>query len=200
MSMLISQIYPVYSPRYVLFAVPAMALLSGAGLNALRPRALPWVGLVLVATLTVPAHLMIREPNTRPDDLRGMAATLLAKQHPGDAVLYVDERRRLFAAVYGDAYRNLRDLTYAPGQVTPRTAAQFTAAMKGIERVWVVTGGRKHQNSAFVEDDERYLALMGDRDFTLRSTDDFGYSWIGLYVRKPTGNGKKSSPPVNHLT
>ncbi|SNT57954.1 hypothetical protein SAMN05216276_106812 [Streptosporangium subroseum] len=88
----------------------------------------------------------------------------------------MDERWRLFAAVYGDAYRNLRDLTYAPGQVTPRTAAQLTAAMKGIERVWVVTGGRKHQNSAFVEDDERYLALMGDRDFTLKSTDDFGYS------------------------
>lgn len=192
-SMVVSQIYPVYSPRYVLFAVPAMALLAGAGLNALRPRALPWAGLVLIAALTVPAHLTIREPNTRPDDLRGMAAALLAKEHPGDAVLYVGAHWRLFAAVYEDAYRNLRDLTYAPGQTTPRTGAQLRAALDGVERVWVVTGGRKHQNSAFVEDDERYLALMGDRDFTLRSTDDFGYSWIGLYVRTPVGDESDAS-------
>ncbi|MEV4383920.1 hypothetical protein [Streptosporangium sp. NPDC049644] len=53
-----------------------------------------------------------------------------------------------------------------------------------MRRIWVVTGGRKHKNSAFVEDDERYLALIGNRDFTLKSTDDFGYSWFGLYVRK----------------
>lgn len=118
------------------------------------------------------------------DNLRDMAATLLARQRPGDAVLYVDEYRRLFSAVYEDAYRNLRDLTYAPDRRTPRTAAQLTAALDGVERVWLVTGGRKHMNRAFVEDDERYLALMANRDFALRSTDDFGYSWIGLYVRK----------------
>lgn len=183
-SMTISLVYPVFNPRYVLFAVPAMALLAGAGLNAVRPRALGWIGLVLVAALTVPAHLTIRGPDTRPDNLRDMAATLLARQRPGDAVLYVPERRRLFAAVYEDAYRNLRDLTYAPGRSTPRTAAQFTAALEGVERVWLVTGGRKHRSRDFVEDDERYLALMADRDFTLKSIDDFGYSWIGLYVRE----------------
>ncbi|GAA4191929.1 hypothetical protein GCM10022252_32500 [Streptosporangium oxazolinicum] len=183
-SMAISLVHPVYNPRYVLFAVPAMTLLAGAGLNALRPRALGWIGLVLVAALTVPTHLTIREPDARPDNLRDMAATLLARQRPGDAVLYVEERRRLFVAVYEDAYRNLRDLTYAPGRRTPRTAAQLTAALDGVERVWLVTGGRKHKNRAFVEDDERYLALMANRDFTLKSTDDFGYSWFGLYVRK----------------
>lgn len=183
-SMAISTVYPVFNPRYVLFAVPAVALLAGAGLHAVWPRALGWIGLLLVAALTVPAHLTIREPDRRPDNLRDMAATLLARQRPGDAVLYVGENRRLFAAVYEDAYRNLRDLTHAPGGRTPRTAAQFTAALDGVERVWLVTGGRKHKNRAFVEDDERYLALMANRDFTLKSTDDFGYSWFGLYVRK----------------
>ncbi|MEU4537903.1 glycosyltransferase family 39 protein [Streptosporangium sp. NPDC023825] len=183
-SMAISTVHPVFNPRYVLFAVPATALLAGAGLSAVRPRALGWIGLVLVAALTVPTHLTIREPDRRPDNLRDMAATLLARQRPGDAVLYVGENRRLFAAVYEDAYRNLRDLTHAPGRRTPRTAAQFTAALEGVERVWLVTGGRKHKSRDFVEDDERYLALMANRDFTLESTDDFGYSWFGLYVRK----------------
>ncbi len=183
-SMAISIVHPVFNPRYVLFAVPAMALLAGAGLSALRPRALGWIGLVLVAALTVPTHLTIREPDRRPDNLRDMAATLLARQRPGDAVLYVGENRRLFAAVYEDAYRNLRDLTHAPGRRTPRTAAQFTAALEGVERVWLVTGGRRHKSRDFVEDDERYLALMANRDFALESTEDFGYSWFGLYVRK----------------
>ncbi|WP_440067110.1 glycosyltransferase family 39 protein [Streptosporangium sp. OZ121] len=183
-SMAISIVHPVFNPRYVLFAVPAMALLAGAGLNAVRPRALGWIGLVLVAALTVPTHLTIREPDRRPDNLRAMAATLLDRQRPGDAVLYVGENRRLFAAVYEDAYRNLRDLTHAPGRRTPRTAAQFTAALEGVERVWLVTGGRKHKSRDFVEDDERYLALMANRDFTLKSTEDFGYSWFGLYVRE----------------
>ncbi|MEU8201021.1 glycosyltransferase family 39 protein [Streptosporangium sp. NPDC049046] len=183
-SMAISVVYPVFQPRYVLFAVPATALLAGAGLNALRPRALGWIGVLLVAALTVPTHLTIREPDTRPDDLRDMAATLLARQRPGDAVLYVTKNRRLFVAVYEDAYRDLRDLTYAPGRREPRTAAQFTAALEGVERVWLVSGGRKRKDRSFVEDDERYLALMADRDFTLKSTDDFGYSWFALYVRE----------------
>ncbi|MEU3164523.1 glycosyltransferase family 39 protein [Streptosporangium sp. NPDC006930] len=183
-SMAISVVHPVFQPRYVLFAVPAMALLAGAGLNAMRPRALGWIGVLLVAALTVPAHLTIREPDTRPDNLRDMAATLLARQRPGDAVLYVTKNRRLFVAVYEDAYRGLRDLTYAPGRREPRTAAQFAAALEGVERVWLVSGGRKHKDRSFVEDDERYLALMADRDFTLTSTDDFGYSWFALYVRE----------------
>ncbi|WP_170316989.1 glycosyltransferase family 39 protein [Acrocarpospora corrugata] len=183
LSMAISQLYPVYSPRYLLFAVPAMALLAGAGLDALRPRALTWLGLALVVALTVPAHLRIREPDSRPDDLRGMALALQARGRPGDAVLYVNEFGRLFAGVYDAAYRDLRDLTYPPDRDTPRTAPELTAALAGVDRIWVVTGGRKHQNSAFAEDDERYLALMADPDFTLESTEDFGYSWFGLYVR-----------------
>ncbi|WP_326641154.1 hypothetical protein OG884_00995 [Streptosporangium sp. NBC_01755] len=95
-SMVISQIHPVYSPRYLLFTVPAMALIAGAGLDALRPRA--------------------------------------------------------------------------------------------------SACGRRRQNSAFVEDDERYLALMGNRDFVLRFTDDFGYSWIGLYARRSACCGATASP------
>ncbi|MGC5010615.1 glycosyltransferase family 39 protein [Streptosporangium sp. DT93] len=183
-SMAISLVHPVFHPRYVLFAVPAVALLAGAGLNALRPRAAGWIGLVLVAALTVPAHLTIREPDGRPDDLRSMAAALLARQRPGDAVLYMAEKRRLFVAVYEDAYRNLRDLTFVPGGREPRNAAQLAAALEGVERVWLVSGGRKYKDKVFEGDEERYLALMANRDFALTSTDDFGYSWFSLYVRE----------------
>ncbi|WP_344745217.1 hypothetical protein [Streptosporangium vulgare] len=94
------------------------------------------------------------------------------------------ENRRLFAAVYEG-----RVPEPARPHPRPRTGARrgpprssrppWTAS----ERVWLVTGGRKHKSRDFVEDDERYLALMANRDFTLKSTDDFGYSWFGLYVR-----------------
>ncbi|GAB1822774.1 hypothetical protein HerbRD11066_59380 [Herbidospora sp. RD11066] len=165
LSMLVSLVYPIYSPRYVLFALPGLALLAGAGLDRLRPKPLAWAGLILVTALTVPKHLWLRAPDHRPDDLRSMAAALLERQRPGDAVLYVDRNNKWFAAVYDEAYTNLIDLTRTPGR---------------YERVWVVSGGREHQNSAFVETDESYLALQ--KTYKARYFKDFGYSWFALYV------------------
>lgn len=166
LSMLVSLVYPIYSPRYVLFALPGVALLAGAGLDRLRPRPLAWAGLALLVALTVPKHLSLRTPDSRPDDLRSMAAALLERQRPGDAVLYVDATYKWFAGVYAEPYRKLIELQ--PGDIGE------------YERVWVVSGGRKHQNSAFVETDRDYLALQ--KGYEARYFKDFGYSWFALYV------------------
>ncbi|TKK90741.1 hypothetical protein FDA94_02950 [Herbidospora galbida] len=168
LSMLISLVYPIYSPRYVLFALPALALLAGAGLDRLRPKPLAWAGLALLTALTVPKHLWLRAPDHRPDDLRSMAAALSERQRPGDAVLYVDEYYTWFAGVYAEPYRKLIELR-------PRDIGEY-------ERVWVVSGGRKHQNSAFVETDQSYLDLQ--KKYKARYFKDFGYSWFALYQRR----------------
>ncbi|WP_066375449.1 glycosyltransferase family 39 protein [Herbidospora mongoliensis] len=168
LSMVISLVYPIYSPRYVLFALPGLALLAGAGLDRLRPKPLAWIALALLTALTVPKQLWLRAPDHRPDDLRSMAAALLERQRPGDAVLYVDQNNKWFAAVYEDAYTNLIDITHTP--------------LGDYDRVWVVSGGRKHQNSAFVETDQSYLALQ--KRYKARYYKDFGYSWFALYVQE----------------
>ncbi|WP_156045344.1 hypothetical protein [Herbidospora cretacea] len=162
LSMLVSLVYPIYSPRYVLFALPGLALLAGAGLDRLRPRPLTWVALALLVALTVPKHLWLRAPDHRPDDLRSMAAALLERVRPGDRVLYVDPAYEWFAGVYAEPYRKLARWTGERG------------------RVWVVSGGRKHQNSAFVETDPGYLSLQ--KHHRARYYKDFGYSWFALYV------------------
>ncbi|WP_051865007.1 glycosyltransferase family 39 protein [Streptosporangium roseum] len=121
LSLLISQIHPVYSPRYVLFAVPGLALLAGAGLTALRRTPATWAVLAVLVAFSVSAHLAVRGPANRPDDLRTLAAELSAQERPGDAVLYVPERFRLFVVVYGEPYRRL------------------SALGPGSDRVWLVS-------------------------------------------------------------
>ncbi|GAA5769335.1 glycosyltransferase family 39 protein [Streptosporangium roseum] len=121
LSLLISQIHPVYSPRYVLFAVPGLALLAGVGLAALRRTPATWAALTALAVLAASAHLAVRGPANRPDDLRTLAAELSAQERPGDAVLYVPERFRLFVVVYGEPYRRL------------------SALGPGSDRVWLVS-------------------------------------------------------------
>jgi mannosyltransferase len=181
-SFLISQVYPVYDPRYVLFVVPAIALLAGIGVHAVTTSlrghiAVPIIAFVLVGALTFSAHVEIREPASRPDDLRSLSAVLASKERPGDGVLFVPQRYRLFVSVYGEPFRNLTDLTNAPGTYEPRTAAQFTAAAAGLDRVWLVAPPAGPRNVG----DPRFIALS--RAFKLVSNRSFGYTRLALYVR-----------------
>lgn len=109
LSFAISQVYPVYNPRYVMFVLPALALLAGAALASVPPRRVP-VGVAVLAVLAVlsaSAQLTVRGPANRPDDLRTLAAELGAAERPGDAVLYMPERFWLFVSVYGGPYEKL---------------------------------------------------------------------------------------------
>ncbi|MDP9865143.1 mannosyltransferase [Streptosporangium brasiliense] len=160
LSLLISQVHPVYSPRYVLFAVPGLALLAGAGLAALGRAPASWAALTALAVLSTSAHLAVRAPANRPDDLRTLAAVLSAEQRPGDALLYVPERFRLFVAVYGEPYRRL-------GPPGPDS-----------RRVWVVS--RRLNGPRWTG----YPTLKAlEREFTKGRTRVFGAVHITLYTR-----------------
>ncbi|MEV4181691.1 glycosyltransferase family 39 protein [Streptosporangium canum] len=162
LSLLISQIHPVYSPRYVLFAVPGLALLAGAGLAALRRTPATWAVLAVLVAFSVSAHLVVRGPANRPDDLRTLAAELSAQERPGDAVLYVPERFRLFVAVYGEPYRRL------------------SALGPGSDRVWLVS--RRIRGPEW-EEDPRLKELK--RDFRKAGqTRISGAVRITLYTRR----------------
>ncbi len=64
-----SVITPVYTLRYVLLCIPAVALLAGAGLASLGWVAGP-AALVVVALLGVPMQLQVRAPNGHVDNVR----------------------------------------------------------------------------------------------------------------------------------
>ncbi|MGW4424205.1 glycosyltransferase family 39 protein [Streptosporangium sp. NPDC004631] len=162
LSFLISQVYPVYNARYVMFVLPAVALLAGVGLVALRRAPLRWAVLAVLVALSATAHLAVREPAARPDDLRTLAAELSIRERPGDAVLYMPERFRLFVAVYGEPYDRLGP----PGP--------------GADRVWLVS--RRVLGTEWLED-PRLRELK--RDFRKTGqTRISGAVRITLYTRR----------------
>ncbi|MEZ0071375.1 glycosyltransferase family 39 protein [Planotetraspora sp. GP83] len=204
-SFAISQVEPIYHPRYLLFCVPAVALLAGAAFlpaflpsfrpsspPSSRPAVLPaalrgwrsWVVPVVVvgllAALTVPAQILLRQPDARPDDLRTLSSTLSAEIRPGDAVLFVPFRYRLFVGVYGSPYRVLDDLTYAPGRAKPRSRSQFRMVAGEFQRVWMVSAVPKK----YCPTDVRCQALIKDSRFRRTTQRRFGRIFVTLYTRR----------------
>lgn len=74
-------------PRYLIFTLPAIALLAGTALS--RPHILLALAAIAgVAVLTVPGHLAIREPAGHTDATRAVAALISDGYRPGDAIVY----------------------------------------------------------------------------------------------------------------
>jgi mannosyltransferase len=77
----------LWVPRYVLFVVPAVALLAAAALRGLR---LPALGvIVLLAAVGVPAQHEVRgKVSHMGADFRTVARVIAADQQPGDVIVY----------------------------------------------------------------------------------------------------------------
>jgi mannosyltransferase len=77
----------LWVPRYVLFIVPAVALLAASALRGLR---LPALGaLLLLAAVAVPAQRAVRGPVSHMgSDFRTVAQVIAAWQRPGDVIVY----------------------------------------------------------------------------------------------------------------
>jgi mannosyltransferase len=77
--------------RYLLFTLPAWAVLAGAGLSAVRSRAAVAAALVVLALLTLPEQQGVRKPYGHfweGLDYAGAARTIQKSHQPGDAVVY----------------------------------------------------------------------------------------------------------------
>jgi mannosyltransferase len=139
-----SLIQPVYTLRYVLFVLPALALLAGAALAALG-RVAGAIGLAMVVLVGLPAQLDVRQHGAHGDNIRMADAFVTAARRPGDAVLYASTGARNAAAAYPDGLAALRNiaLDQAPipsgtlaGTYLPAPAVRLRLA--GVRRVWVV--------------------------------------------------------------
>ncbi len=135
---------PVYRFRYLLFCVPAAALLAGTALARLRrPRGL--VALAAVVAVSVPGHVANWEGRGRLENLRPMADVLREQARPGDSVVYISSLRREFAAVYPDVFARLRDplLKISPAEAGTLGGVQIPGAemadrLADASTVWVV--------------------------------------------------------------
>lgn len=135
---------PVYRFRYLLFCVPASALLAGAALAALR-RSWGIVALAALVAASVPSQIRNWEGRGRLENLRPMATVLREQARPGDSVVYISSLRREFAAVYPDVFARLRDplLKTSPAEAGTLGGSQIPGAemadrLRGVSTVWVV--------------------------------------------------------------
>jgi mannosyltransferase len=113
-------VHPIYTPRYLCFTAPAMAVALGVCIGALAVK--PWVGAAVVSVLAVaatPNYLFAqRNPYAKYGmDYSQVADLITAKAAPGDCLLvndtvtFMPAPMRPLMAARPDAYRKLIDLT-----------------------------------------------------------------------------------------
>jgi mannosyltransferase len=140
-----SVITPVYTLRYVLLCIPAIALLAGAGLASLG-----WVAgtaaLAVIAVLGVPAQLHVRTPDGHGDNVRRADRIVADNRRPGDAVL--EFKAENFAQAYPYGIRQLIPVSQAESPIQSATLigtflpdAVVRQRLTRVSRVWVVEYG-----------------------------------------------------------
>jgi mannosyltransferase len=113
-------VHPIYTPRYLSFTAPAMALVLGVCIGALAVK--PWVATALVSLFAIAAAPNYIRAQRNPYAKYGMdysqvADLITAKAAPGDCLLvndtvtFMPAPMRPLMAARPDAYRKLIDLT-----------------------------------------------------------------------------------------
>jgi len=162
----VSLAHPLYVERYVVFCLPALSVLSAAGLTSLveptrsalaergisgsRSAAALAVGPSVVLAVIVVAALIgpqraIRQTTARVDDLRAVAATVAANERPGDAIVYLPWDTRPIGMAYPGPFLKLRDVELGSSPIASATlrgveasASLVAARLRGVRRVWTV--------------------------------------------------------------
>ncbi len=151
----VSYVSPVYTFRYVLFCVPAAALLAGAGLAALSHSAGPalaWLpaaaAFAVIAALGGPAQVALRAPNGHGNNIRAANAIIAAARRPADAVLYLGTGAKYLPAAYPSGFAELHNIGQAqtPTQAGNLIGTELPAQvvqhrLSRVHRVWVVRLG-----------------------------------------------------------
>jgi len=173
--------HPVFSPRYVAFSAPAVALLIAAALTVLRRRWIPVLGLALCLGLTLPSYLDQRTVTAKQDSSWAQVAELLtterAREPAGqrDAVVYgplrnhPDATMQVVAQAYPAAFRGLVDLKAGATAAERGTLwqgriplADAHPRLQGAPVIWLVTSDKRDWRPGVTEQ----LAQWGYRPAT----------------------------------
>jgi len=136
-----SLLKPVYFGRYLTYCLPAVALLAGAGLAAMRwPK---WLGvLALVVALVAPTQLAMRVPG---GGMQMVAQFLSAHRRPGDAIVYPASLVPPWYLAYPEGFAQLRDLSMAQDPAASGRLFGDTVPLpvlerreESVRRIWIV--------------------------------------------------------------
>jgi mannosyltransferase len=174
-----SAAHPVYSLRYIVFCVPAVALLAGAGLASFG-----WaggaVGLALIVLVALPGQVRDRRADSHSENLRQLSHLVAVNSRPGDALLFPRLNDREFEAAYPVPYRPLRDVTLAqtPTQSatllgTQASAPVIRSRLTTVHRLWVIETGNERGK----------VPLLNGLGFQVSHRWTVSGIWLVLYTR-----------------
>jgi mannosyltransferase len=144
--------HPLYTYRYIVYCIPAAALLIGAAVAALGRYAGP-VALVLILVAGLHIQLAQRRPAGHGPNFRAVDHLVARQSEPGDALLNFSVRGgpvkasglRLLERAYPYGLARLRDVSagVSPQQSatlggTYASASQIRLRLAGVRRLWVV--------------------------------------------------------------
>jgi mannosyltransferase len=168
---------PLYSPRYLTFCAPAVAILIGIGLHALRRRWLIIVALVALVALAAPQFVAQRQPEAKQHSSWSEVADLISQEraaHPGEraAIIYGPVRQhpsattRVIAYAYPDAFDGLIDVKLKTPAAqtgdlweTRYPLDKVTDRFAGVDAVWLVTSDKQDWRPSVTE-------KLGDLGYT----------------------------------
>ncbi|WP_372408063.1 hypothetical protein [Streptomyces luteireticuli] len=164
--------HPLFAYRYLLFCLPALALLLATALTVVPLRA-QLLFVLLTAVPLASSHLAIRREDSRPWDTGAVRTTLRIHDAPGDAVLFSGARCGLIATAFKESFTGRPDLGRA------RTAAELGALddlpadpallqqrLAHTPRVWRIdcnhlSGGAREAAARTAASQEQALARAG---------------------------------------
>lgn len=149
--LLANEIHPVYSSRYLSFAVPAAALLIGWLLARVTPAWIGWVLLAAIIGTSAITYVNERTPYAKNNsDWAEVAGFMQSHARPGDGVLFDEGTRpsramRLAMHGYPDAFSGLVDVAIrSPWYDTLNwhdstyPLADVSSRLDGIHTVWLL--------------------------------------------------------------
>ncbi|WP_329071902.1 glycosyltransferase family 39 protein [Streptomyces sp. NBC_01429] len=125
--LIVSPVKPLFVDRYVLYSSIGFALLLGAWMDYIH-RWQPssrnsWVAAVVVLAALVPPSLSLRTPQSRSTDVIAIGATVREEGRPGDGLLYLSGRHRIWTEANPEDTRFLTDLALAQDPASSNTLA-----------------------------------------------------------------------------
>jgi mannosyltransferase len=166
--LVISQIHPFYQMRYLLFCVPAVALLVAAGLTRL-PLWASVAGTMALAAALVSLQIPQHTEASRRDDLRAIAGILKDRAKPGDAFLYGSTLYRVGIAAYPKVFARLNDVSLLvpaakAGDLHGTIADPATLAQRllTVNRIWLITRQADANTPMYTEDMQRRDLIWND--------------------------------------
>jgi mannosyltransferase len=191
--LVVSVAHPVYLFRYIVFCIPAAALLVGTALAALGQVAGP-LALIVIVVLVLPAQASVRGPEAHDsENLRAVSQFLAHHAHRGDSVLFASFYERKIAIAYPAGFRSLRDISLGESAVAAAEpvasnapTAVISRRLATVSRVWLVRrGGRVAEPvpPGAPPGFKQLLPPLGKLGFRLASSRAISKYRVLLYVR-----------------